>query len=110
MDFDEQVKQLMSVTGCADQAFCAELLLNNSFDMVRVVASNHTAPHYHQNQSYIHPPSAKGFLFFSPFVLSEKAFQKFFKKALRLRSAAATRAWPSARCRKQLLLFEPSAS
>eukprot|EP00729_Bicosta_minor_P011535 gene11535-25432_t len=32
-DFEQQVQQLMSVTGCADQAFCAELLLQNSFDV-----------------------------------------------------------------------------
>jgi hypothetical protein len=33
MDFDKQVVHLMDITGCTDQAFCAELLLQHEFNM-----------------------------------------------------------------------------
>ena len=39
-DFEQQVQQLMAITGCEDQAFCAELLLAHSFDVVSAHAVN----------------------------------------------------------------------
>ena len=48
-DFEQQVQQLMAITGCEDQAFCAELLLTHSFDVVSAHAVNNLRGEENEN-------------------------------------------------------------